>query len=639
MRFVGYGWLLGLVVLVACSSSSPSDEANGPLEPKAPPVTPTQLLQVVESIRAECAGFGLVGQEALAESVRKAPRYRQAMTATLEARGGAFYFSLPTGPSNALSPLREVIGGLAAHAIPDGDYPIAAMDDAANRLATAADSATTERDRLAEAPGWKALEPMVTDAVAPTLAQIEQMDDDRLEGLSVSHLDALKPVAIAACKAQQALTIARVDLELASMEAFFRYAMDMKFRVLAQPFKADASLGAAVRAHHDEIVAAFDAFARGPKAELDALVPTHPNYRATMDGLARFRRIAKDGGFKKLAGRGSLKRGSRGPAVQALVERLAQEGYWEGPVPLVFGKDVETAVTTYQSTHGFTEDGVLEARHFRSLNVPIETRIRQIELSLQRWRESEVRHEEPTYVRVNLPEFMMEVWTDGKLATKHKIVCGNNRWDTDPDVGIEGRLNRTKLFTATIDNIVINPRWHVPARIRKLELDYELLDDPAYYQKHNFVVKTLPDGRELIYQDAGDSNALGRVKFVFPNPFGIFMHDTNLKKFFDREIRAYSHGCIRLQDPFKVANLLLERGNEMTPEMVETMKATEEPRDVRLKTPVPIFIEYNSVGVDPEGRMMFFADHYGYDQDFFDGKIPYSKKELELLQRKIRKVD
>ncbi|HOI11262.1 MAG TPA: L,D-transpeptidase family protein, partial [Myxococcota bacterium] len=389
----------------------------------------------------------------------------------------------------------------------------------------------------------------------------------------------------------------------------------------------------------DDLLATFDAFARDPRAALEALVPRHPYYAATQAGLARYRGFAEAGGFAKLAAKGTLKRGSRGTAVRALAERLAQEGYWEGEAPAVLDEALENAVRAYQATHGFNQDGVVEARHFTSLNVPVETRIRQIELSLQRWRESEVRPDEPTYVRVNLPEFMMEVWTDGALARKHRIVCGNNNWDVDPDAQIEGRLNRTKLFTAAIETVVINPRWHVPARIRKLELDFELLDDPAYYQKNKFVVKTLPDGRELIYQDAGDDNALGRVKFVFPNPYGIFMHDTNLKKYFDREIRAFSHGCIRLQDPFEVANLLLERVNGITPDQVQAMKAKEDPRDVKLKTPVPIFIEYNSVGVDPEGRMMFFADHYGYDRDYFDGKIPYSPEELKLLQRKIRKVD
>lgn len=641
MRFAGSSWMtVALAVFVACSSSRSSDDGDGSRKSKAPDASPELALASVAAIRGACAAIDADGREALAQRAAEAPRFREAMAATLEARGGAFHFSLPDGPANAVAPLRAALGELGDHAIPDADYAIDAFDEAVEQFRASASAAAERRDALASEPGWRILEPLVRQDVDPTLAQVEKLeDDDRLEGLSLPRLEALQAAATADCIAQGQFAAARIALEFVAMEAFFRYAMDMKFQVRAQPFKAHATVGAAVRANQEGLVAAFDAFARDPQAGLDALVPNHPNYRATMAGLARYRRIAADGGFKQLNVRGTLKRGSRGAGVQALAERLAQEGYWDGPLPNLFGEDVEAAVKAYQVTHGFNEEGVVEARHVRSLNVPIETRIQQIELSLQRWRESEVRHDEPTYVRVNLPEFMMEVWTDGTLARKHKIVCGNNRWDTDPDAGIEGRLNRTKLFTANIENIVINPRWHVPARIRKLELDFELLDDPAYYQKNNFVVKTLPDGREVIYQDAGDDNALGRVKFVFPNPFGIFMHDTNLKKFFDREIRAFSHGCIRLQDPFEVANLLLERANGITPDQIQAMKAKEEPRDIRLGTPVPIFIEYNSVGVDADGRMLFFADHYGYDRDYFDGKIPYSKEELELLQRKIRKVD
>lgn len=639
MRIAVLGSLFGLLVLVACSSSRQGDEEQGARQAREPEAGPEAILRSVVSIRTgwlETAGREAAGAT---EAARQAPRYTKVMAASLEARGGAFHFSLPTGPAAGLAPLRAALDELAAHAIPADDYPIAALDEAVQRLKDGAAAATAARAALDATPGFKPLSALVAREQAPTLEDVTRLLDDDLDAPTPGQLAAMEAAARADREAREALLAARIDVELAAMEALFRYAMDMKFRVKAHPFKADVNLGTAVRDHHDDLLATFDAFARDPRAALEALVPRHPYYAATQAGLARYRGFAEAGGFAKLAAKGTLKRGSRGAAVRALAERLAQEGYWEGEAPAVLDEALENAVRAYQATHGFNQDGVVEARHFTSLNVPVETRIRQIELSLQRWRESEVRPDEPTYVRVNLPEFMMEVWTDGALARKHRIVCGNNNWDVDPDAQIEGRLNRTKLFTAAIETVVINPRWHVPARIRKLELDFELLDDPAYYQKNKFVVKTLPDGRELIYQDAGDDNALGRVKFVFPNPYGIFMHDTNLKKYFDREIRAFSHGCIRLQDPFEVANLLLERVNGITPDQVQAMKAKEDPRDVKLKTPVPIFIEYNSVGVDPEGRMMFFADHYGYDRDYFDGKIPYSPEELKLLQRKIRKVD
>ena len=114
---------------------------------------------------------------------------------------------------------------------------------------------------------------------------------------------------------------------------------------------------------------------------------------------------------------------------------------------------------------------------------------------------------------------------------------------------------------------------------------------------------------------------------------------TNQKGFFNREIRAFSHGCVRLHKPFEIVDILLERAAGISPERGRAILAKEEMRDISLKTPVPIFVEYNSVGVDEKGRVQFYSDMYGYDRDYFDGKIPYSPEELQLLTRKITRFD
>ena len=149
----------------------------------------------------------------------------------------------------------------------------------------------------------------------------------------------------------------------------------------------------------------------------------------------------------------------------------------------------------------------------------------------------------------------------------------------------------------------------------------------------------MPDGTEQIYQQSGDENALGRVKFVFPNPYSIFMHDTDEKELFDKQIRAYSHGCIRLYKPLPVAFYVLNHINGMTKEEFDADLAKDDYTIVKLKQPVPIYVDYNTVGVDPTGKMEFFIDVYQYDRDFYNGKIPYSEKELELLLKKIKKID
>ena len=180
----------------------------------------------------------------------------------------------------------------------------------------------------------------------------------------------------------------------------------------------------------------------------------------------------------------------------------------------------------------------------------------------------------------------------------------------------------------------------MPDRIKKEEIyTKNVFDEPDYFVKNKFKVKLRPDGTEIMYQESGDENALGRVKFVFPNPFSIFMHDTDEKDLFNKQIRAFSHGCIRLHKPLEVAFYLLHHVNGMTKKEFDEILSKTDPAPEKLKEPVPINIDYNTVGVDPDGKMMFFIDVYQYDRDFYNGKIPYTEEELELLLKKIKKVD
>jgi murein L,D-transpeptidase YcbB/YkuD len=508
----------------------------------------------------------------------------------LEARGHEPLFTTPDGASKALDALLAALATAADQALPARNDPAplnALLQDVRNQAA----ATTAARAELEASPAWNALKGLGLGRTPPSPGEVEGLDDaNRLEGLG-------RETYLAALTAHRRLVAleetagrARNALEVYAQAAFWRYALDMKFRVRASPFRADADDAAAVAARGDALLAAFDAFAKEPATGLAALVPQHPEYARLVEGLKAYRALATRGPFEPVSvfGKAKLKKGQRGPLVETLKRRLAQEGYFAGDMGPVFDANLAAAVEAYQETHGFDASGEVEERHAKSLNIPVEQRVRQVELGLQRWRESEVRPGEPLYVRVNLPEFRMSVWENGQQLTKHKIVCGNNNWDVDPDNRLEGRINRTKLFTAAIERVILNPRWHVPKRIQKLELEYELLKEPDYYQKHNFVIKTLPDGREEIYQDSGDKNALGRVKFVFPNPYGIYMHDTNLKAFFQREIRAFSHGCIRLQQPFEIMDLLLEKAAGIPPDKGRAMLATQDLREISLKTPVPL---------------------------------------------------
>ncbi len=646
--------LIMALVLVSCASA-PKDahapvrgtRAEGPGLAPAPAEQPApaassgnDALDAVRALWARRSSQGAARTEALQQRLAREPMFRKLTTQSLEARNYEFLFTRPEGPAESLSALLKAIESLPDHGIVVKDYPQDAIRAGLERLTAAAQTDAPVRAELDAMPAWQALGALAVSRDEPTAAEIDGLAEaGRLKGVNAKALKKMSERAAVLLDAEANRTQTRADIEVAASVAFFRYALDMQHRIIAHPLKADRDPAKVDVVHADDLAASFEAFAKNPMDGLAALVPSHPNYARTMSGLAYYRKLAASGEFSPLTYSGKLKRGSHGPAVTALETRLAQEGYFSGAPDATFDEATEDAVELYQQTHGYNVTGVIEERHVKSLNIPVQTRIRQIELSLQRWRESEVQADQPLYVRVNVPEFKMEVWEGSELRMKHKVVTGNNNMDYDPLKKLSGHINRTKIFTAKISQVILNPKWHVPGRIQKLEIDYDLLREPDYYARHNFKVRVLPDGREQIYQDSGRGNTLGRVKFNFPNPYGIFMHDTAQKPFFEREIRAFSHGCIRLHDPLEVAYFILEKAMDMAQDQVESILSGGAEKEINLKRPVPIYVEYNSVGVDEMGRMMFFSDVYQYDKDFFDGKIPYPDAELKLLLREIKKAD
>ncbi|MBM4388910.1 MAG: L,D-transpeptidase family protein, partial [Deltaproteobacteria bacterium] len=380
---------------------------------------------------------------------------------------------------------------------------------------------------------------------------------------------------------------ARADIDVASLVSFFNFALDFKYLIKAHPFKALREPEKADITFLDKLKEDFHAAEKDFDGTLNAFIPQLPLYKGLMNALAFYRKIEELGGFEKVSFAGTLRKGMKSSAVKSLKERLMTEGYYSGEIDNSFDETLFDAVREYQNTHQFEINGEVDQKLLKSINVTAAQRIKSIELSLQRWRESPVKNDQPLYVRINIPEFAMELYKDGALAKKHKVVVGTNAWDKDPEQRIEGRINRTKIFKAEIAQIVFNPKWHVPVRIKKLELDYELLAEPDYYDKHKYKVITNPDGTESVFQESGEQNALGIVKFNFPNPFGIFMHDTNQKDKFKQIIRTFSHGCIRLENPMEIAYFVLENTDGLTKEQVDGIRKSgkETPYDLKAKVP------------------------------------------------------
>ena len=249
--------------------------------------------------------------------------------------------------------------------------------------------------------------------------------------------------------------------------------------------------------------------------------------------------------------------GAPDPGVhQGRADQAAQEPAAK-PDPRVVDKELVEAVKSYQETHQFRPDGESTGGFWRSLNVPISRRIEQIELTIQRWRESHYQGERD-FIMASIPDFHAEVFRDGKRVMRFRVVTGNNRRTCDPETKKWVYPNATPVQMAQLDHVIVNPYWYVPRRIITEELEPKMSADPDYLEKNGYEKVTL-GGKETIRQMPGDDNALGRVKFIFPNPHNVYMHDTPSKKYFDYPVRAFSHGCVRVHNPLDLARHLLGR--------------------------------------------------------------------------------
>jgi len=290
-----------------------------------------------------------------------------------------------------------------------------------------------------------------------------------------------------------------------------------------------------------------------------------------------------------------------------------------GPKDDRFDEPLSEAVEAYMVGHQLDPKRGLYKELFSSLNVSAEQRLKQIDLTLQRWRESRI-GDDPDYVFVNIPDFHAEVWRDGKRAMRFRIVVGNTTRECDPETKSWKYANATPLQSARMTYVTLNPFWNVPPRILEEELLPEQLEKEDYFEKLGIERVTIR-GEEVVRQKPGEDNALGLVKFMFPNPHSTYMHDTNKKAFFSYPVRAFSHGCMRVQDPMNLLEHVLTEDGQYDAAKIDKIfednKRSEEKKEttLTLKTPIPVHVEYYVVRVNDEGHAEFLSDIYKYDRD------------------------
>lgn len=509
------------------------------------------------------------------------------------------------------------------------------------------------------------------------------------------------------------------------------------------------------------------------EATLTSLRPSQPQYDGLQKEYVRYKKIVKDGGWEKVPVTRGLRPGREHEVVGKLKKRLQIEGFYpaDAAIDNKYGDKLEAAVKAYQETHQMAVTGKPHHMFWASINIPAKRRMEQIALNMQRWRESDIRHDDPMYVYVNIPDFHAEVWKQQERKMRFRIVVGNN--DLAPkekreaarknkDESFKKHPNRTPTLSAYIDRVIYNPYWNVTERIRDEEIlpevrasveagykakikrlvgapapksdeasaeeatltgnvgssqgaDSQTSDSqptmvgadaiaklrdpssaveaapakptrsaesywskngdgrvkfdvaalkqlvgggasgaegavgdasgeatasgiaskfpyidpatglvnvgstnpdaiPGWYEANNYEVMFPGKKWEYVRMKQGDKNALGKVKVIFPNLHDVYLHDTPHKALFSRDIRAFSHGCMRMHEPLTFAEYLLDQDGKLDEYNVDRIlrEGTYEP--IFLDEQIPVHIDYVTVRVDEQGRANFLADIYDYDK-------------------------
>jgi murein L,D-transpeptidase YcbB/YkuD len=325
-------------------------------------------------------------------------------------------------------------------------------------------------------------------------------------------------------------------------------------------------------------------------------------YKLLKAELAKYTAVAKSGGWPVITTKEKiLKAGMSAPEILLIKKRLALTGDMPaGDTTAIYDSSLVLGVKTFQQRYGYTPTGTINAGLLKDINVPAIERVKQLLINMERMRWLPSRPS-GNLVIVNLPEFILHMY-DGKTKVFEMNVV----------VGKEG--HNTVLFTGDLNQVVFSPYWNVPPSIVKSEIVPGMNRNPNYLASHHMEKVGGSSSYPAIRQLPGPWNSLGLVKFLFPNHFNIYFHDTNAKSYFSLDKRAYSHGCIRLSEPKKMAEYLLRHEPEWTSEKIQQAMNAGKERIVRLKEPIPVVITYYTAWVDDDGKVNFRDDIYRHDK-------------------------
>jgi L,D-transpeptidase YcbB len=361
------------------------------------------------------------------------------------------------------------------------------------------------------------------------------------------------------------------------------------------------------------------------KKWLEMVQPRDSQYSALQQALVDLHGQLEKGGWPRVSATRRFAAGTSDPSVITLRQRLRSGGYLNNEAAAstspLYDADVEAGVRAFQNLHSLKPSGFVDAPTLAAMNVPIEDRISQVELNLERWRWMP-EDLGPRHLLINIPYYHLIAREHGKSVMELRVIVGK----PDP-------AHRTPVFSSAMTTVVFSPYWNIPDTIAEGETVPAIARDPAYLTRNNIeILRRSAKGaapvdastvnwtdrgelRRLAFrQRPGSRNALGHVKFLFPSAFDVYLHDTPADALFARTARALSHGCIRLEEPETLARYVLVDDSEWDgARIVQAMRAGVE-RSVKLHEPLPVHIAYFTAWVDDNSGLHFLPDVYGYDR-------------------------
>ncbi len=410
--------------------------------------------------------------------------------------------------------------------------------------------------------------------------------------------------------------LGRIEVETA--KRFLTYADNLRSGVLV-PSQVDSGIFTQVQ-RFDRVSLMNGIAKSNPQSFLKKLAPTTKDYVALQKEKLRLEKLLGMGGWGDTVQAKSLKPGQSGGAVVQLRNRLIRMGHMRNTNASSYDTKLQAGVQQFQIAHGLSADGVAGEGTIAEVNKQVQDRLAQVVVAMerQRWNNKPL---ERKHIWVNIPDFHVHIMNNGKSTFVSRVVVGLNSED-----------RRTPEFSDTMEHMVINPSWYVPRSIITKEYlpllkknpnavrQLQITDSRGRVVNRGAVDFSQYDERTFPFsmkEPPNQGNALGLVKFMFPNRHNIYLHDTPAKNLFAREKRDFSHGCVRVHKPFDFAYALL-KAQERDPEgFFKSKLVTGREAQVDLREPLPVHLVYYTAWVDPKGKAQYRRDVYGRDKKIF----------------------